>query len=229
MHYGLELCRRGFVVMCPDHLCFEDRRPSEKERRGNPYLQDASYERFEATKRFLEGSSLQAKYLSDLSRAADVLAMRPEVDADRLGTIGHSLGGQEALWLCWYDERIKAGVSSCGFSLISCILRDRINHNMAMYAPGLLKVCDLDEILASIAPRAFMMINGRDDRIFPADGVERTAKRAREVYNSLGAGDRFSSITFPGGHSFPAEMRSAAYESLSRWLGASGAKSQAGS
>ena len=26
-HYGLDLCRRSYVVLCPDHLCFEDRRP----------------------------------------------------------------------------------------------------------------------------------------------------------------------------------------------------------
>src|SRR6266702_3957981 len=34
--YGLELCRRGYVVLCPDQLCFEDRRPSEEARQANP-------------------------------------------------------------------------------------------------------------------------------------------------------------------------------------------------
>lgn len=33
-HYGLDLCLRGYVVLCPDHLCFEDRRPPEFKRAG---------------------------------------------------------------------------------------------------------------------------------------------------------------------------------------------------
>jgi hypothetical protein len=28
-HYGLDLCRRGYVALCPDQLCFEDRRAPE--------------------------------------------------------------------------------------------------------------------------------------------------------------------------------------------------------
>jgi len=64
------------------------------------------------------------------------------------------------------------------------------------------------------------------------------AKLAGETYSSVGAGDKFSSITFPGGHSFPPEMRRQAYELptlqsygdgawLSRWLGGPSANSQA--
>src|SRR5690242_14599021 len=31
-HYGRELCRRGYVVLCPDLLCFEERRPAREAR-----------------------------------------------------------------------------------------------------------------------------------------------------------------------------------------------------
>ena len=72
----------------------------------------------------------------------DYLETRPEVDTDRIGVIGHSLGGQEATWLTWFDHRIKAGASSCGFSMIQAILDHQINHNMALYVPGFLKLGD---------------------------------------------------------------------------------------
>src|SRR4051812_20975950 len=125
-HYGLDLCRRGYAVMCPDHLCFEDRRPPEYVRAENPGLNDSNYEQFEFTRRVMEGASLQTKYLHDLTVALDLLASLPDVDGERLGVIGHSLGGQETLWLTWFDRRVKVGVSSCGFGTIGTILRDGI-------------------------------------------------------------------------------------------------------
>ncbi|HXX77990.1 MAG TPA: dienelactone hydrolase family protein, partial [Ktedonobacteraceae bacterium] len=126
--YGKELCQRGYVVLCPDLLCFEDRRPAPEIRHANSALDDADYERFEFTRRVLTGSCLQTKYLHDLTCAVDLLVSLPEVNQGRLGVIGHSLGGLEALWLMWYDPRITAAVSSCGFGLLRTLVRDGINH-----------------------------------------------------------------------------------------------------
>src|SRR5262252_5201506 len=65
--YGKELCQRGYVVLCPDLLCFEDRRPVPEVRHANNALDNAGYERFEFTRRLLTGSCLQTKYLHDLT------------------------------------------------------------------------------------------------------------------------------------------------------------------
>jgi dienelactone hydrolase len=217
-HYGLDLCRRGYVVLCPDLLCFEDRRPPEEVRRANPYQDGYAYERFEFTRRILNGACLQTKYLHDLSRALDVLAGLPDVDGGRLGAIGNSLGGQEALWLTWYDERVRAAVSSCGFGLIQTILRDGINHNFALYIPDMLKICDLDEIMADLAPRPFLLTAGTTDRLFPLDGVQAIVERATAAYAREGAADRFRALIFPGGHTFPDDIKAQAYTFLDRWL-----------
>jgi dienelactone hydrolase len=206
------------VVLCPDHLCFEDRRPPEYVRMEQRALDGANYERFEFTRHLLHGSSLQTKYLHDLRRAVDLLAGLDDVDAERLGAIGHSLGGQETLWLTWFDERIKAGVSSCGFSLISTILRDGINHNFAMYVPDLLSAGDADVMAAAIAPRAFCLTAGTGDGIFPLDGVQAIAERAAAAYRQAGVPERFRAIIFPGGHSFPDEVKAEAYAFLDRWV-----------
>ncbi len=136
--YGKEVCQRGYVVLCPDLLCFEDRRPAAEVRQANNALHDSGYERFEFTRRVLAGSCLQTKYLHDLRCAVDLLASLPEVNRERLGVIGHSLGGLEALWLMWYDDRIIAAVSSCGFGLLRTLVRDGINHGFATYVPGIL-------------------------------------------------------------------------------------------
>jgi dienelactone hydrolase len=217
-HYGLDLCRRGYVVLCPDHLCFEDRRPPEYVRVEGGYLQDQGYERFEFTRRILSGSCLQTKYLHDLACALDLLVALPDVNLQRLGAIGHSLGGQETLWLAWYDERVRAAVSSCGFGLIRTILRDGVNHSFALYVPGLLEVCDLDALLADIAPRAFLLTAGEDDALFPIDGVRVLAETAQAAYTQAGVPECFRAVIFPGGHGFPDEVKAEAYAFLDRWL-----------
>lgn len=181
-------------------------------------MDDAGNERFEFTRRILAGSCLQAKYLHDLTRAVDLLTSMPTVNGARLGAIGHSLGGLEALWLTWYDPRIASGVSSCGFGLLRTLLRDRINHGFAMYVPALLDTCDLDALVGDLAPRAFMLTAGESDPLFPIDGVRSLAETAESRYAEAGVPERFRAILFQGGHGFPADVRAEAYTFLDRWL-----------
>jgi dienelactone hydrolase len=217
-HYGLELCQRGYVVLCPDHLCFEDRRPDAAQRAANPMIDGPGYERFAFTQRIAEGSCLQTTYIHDMTVALDVLAGLSDVNPERLGAIGHSLGGQEALWLSWYDPRVRAAVSSCGFGQLRTIIRDQINHNLAMYVPGLLALGDLELIIAGVAPRAFMLSAGTEDWIFPIDGVRALAASGRDAYTSAGVAERFDAQIFAGEHRFAADMRERAYAFLDRWL-----------
>ncbi|WP_229504838.1 hypothetical protein [Natrinema versiforme] len=138
-HYGVELCERGHVVCCPDLLCFEDRRPSERERTAGTTPSGADYEKFVAMERLLRGSSPSEVSLGP-RRTLDVLAGHELVDPDAMGVLGHSLGGQEAAWLSWFDDRIAAAVVSSGTAQLAAVQRERITHNFALYVPGLLTV-----------------------------------------------------------------------------------------
>ncbi len=206
--YALELAKRGYATLAPDAICFEERQHRS--------LRGADYERFEATRRLTEGSCLQAKMLWDLQRAVDYLATRREVDARRIGCLGHSLGGQETLFLSAIDRRIAAGVSSCGFSSYRAIFDAAILHNFAAYVPGLLRYGDLDRVLGLVAPRPFLVLVGSGDPLFPLDGVQATVRGARRAYGK--ARDRLRLEVFPAGHGFPAPMREAAYGWFERWL-----------
>ena len=214
--YGRDLCQRGFAVLCPDQLCFEERRPPEDEPLDRAV--GMAYERFEFTRRVVAGSCLQTKYLHDFSCALDVLGALPEVNAAQIGCFGHSLGGQESLWLAWYDQRIRAAASSCGFGMISTLIRDRINHNFALYVPGMLEYGDIDALVADLAPRPFLFTAGDADPIFPIDGVRHIAARATEAYAAAGAPERFAAHIFSGVHSLPDDAKEAAYGFLERWV-----------
>jgi dienelactone hydrolase len=207
-HYALELARRGYVTLAPDAIGFEERQ--------HPRLPGQDYERLEATKRLTEGSSLQAKMLWDLMRGLDYLAARKEVDARRIGCFGHSLGGQETLFLSALDRRVAVGASSCGFSNYRAIFAAAINHNFAAYVPGLLRYGDLERVLRLVAPRPFLVLAGRDDPIFPLAGVRATVRGARDVYRK--APEHLRLGIFAGGHGFSPPMRETALAWLDRWL-----------
>jgi len=206
--YALELAGQGYVTLAPDMICFEERQHQD--------LPGIDYERFEATRRLAEGSCLQAKMLWDLGRALDYLVGRTEVNGRRIGCLGHSLGGQEALFMSAMDRRVAVGVSSCGFSSYRAIFGAAINHNFAAYVPGLACDGDLERVLALAAPRPFLVLAGREDPIFPLAGVRATVRGARCAYEQ--ARDRLRLRVFPGGHAFSTPMREAASAWLDRWL-----------
>ena len=99
-HTGARLAEQGFVVLCADALCFEERQ------RGHPALPAAlkpngdgsAYERIEFLRYVVDGKSMAWKNILDIRRAVDYLVSRPEVAADRMGCYGHSMGSTH-VWL----------------------------------------------------------------------------------------------------------------------------------
>lgn len=193
--YGLDLVKEGYVVIAPDILCFESRM-------GNfEYKTDKEkhffFERFQMIKYLNQGSTLQAKTLTDLSRAIDVLCSFDFVDSNRIGAIGHSLGGQEAIWISWFDERVKVAASSCGTSCIKDFFASGYQNNAWLCIPNLLKYCDTDNIIdAIVKDRKLIMTTGlKDDRHCPLTGIEKIEK-------TVGNNPNFKLIKFDDEHKF---------------------------
>src|SRR5205807_193368 len=55
------------------------------------------------------------KAIWDNIRGLDLLESLPFVNKRKLGAIGHSLGGHNAIYTAVFDQRIRVIVSSCGF------------------------------------------------------------------------------------------------------------------
>jgi len=83
-HTGVALARAGYIVLCPDALCFEERQSDD--------LKGGQFERFEFLRYVVAGKCMAWKNILDMRRAVDYLCSRPEVDAERLGCYGHSMG-----------------------------------------------------------------------------------------------------------------------------------------
>lgn len=59
------------------------------------------------------GRVVPSEQVSDFSNSLSYLAQRPDIDPDRIGIIGSSLGGSIAIMAAAVDPRIKACVAGC--------------------------------------------------------------------------------------------------------------------
>lgn len=99
------------------------------------------------------------KWVFDLQRVVDYLLTRPDVDPSRIGIIGHSLGGKMALYGSAFEPRIRVIVSSePGIGLKFSNYQDfwYLGPAIGRLPAG----ADHHELLALIAPRAFLLIAG---------------------------------------------------------------------
>jgi dienelactone hydrolase len=208
--YGAELCARGYITFAPDCVGFEER--------AHPRLSGSDYERFLAHQLLLQGLTLQGKMIWDVMRAIDYLSARPEVDAQRIGMIGHSLGAGETYWSMSLEPRIKVGAASCGLTTYRAVLGAEWYHNYGFYVPGILKWGELSDVVSMIAPRPFLALAGAKDRGFPLAGARDAVARAGMLYRRLGATGALELFESPKGHEFTDEMRHKAYLWFDRWL-----------
>src|SRR5262249_54842302 len=161
-------------------------------------------------------------------RAIDLLQSLPEVDPERIGCIGHSLGGHNGMFTAVFDTRIKALVSSCGFTSFAKYYGGNLKGwTSARYMPRIASIYDskpekmpfdFTEVVAALAPRAFMANSPLHDDNFEVSGVKDVMTAAKPVYELLGASQKLA-VNYPDcRHDFPAEARKLAYEWLDRWL-----------
>ncbi len=205
--YARELAERGYVTLAPDY-------PNFGEYKINVY--DMGY------------ASATMKAIWNNLRAVDLLCDLDAVDPSRIGVIGHSLGGHNAIFTALLDTRIKAVVSSCGFNAFPFYYNGNIagwSHQGYMpllrsrYGLDLKRVpFDFPELIAALAPRAFFTSSPLHDANFEVEGVRTCIAAARPVYELERAGDRLVAIYPDAEHSFPRAARLDAYRFLDRFL-----------
>jgi dienelactone hydrolase len=203
LFYALELAKRGYVTLAPDYPYFGDNK-------SDPYA--------------LGYASATMKGIWNHMRAVDLLQSLDEVDGERIGCIGHSLGGHNTMFVAAIDPRIKAAVSCCGFTSFPKYYKgDLTGWSSDKYMPRIASVYgkdprrmpfDFPEVVAAMAPRAFLAVAPVQDSNFEVSGVRDCIAAARPVYELLGAKEKLAAIHPDGGHEFSDEARKVAYEFL---------------
>ncbi|MDQ1910677.1 alpha/beta fold hydrolase [Paenibacillus sp. GD4] len=215
--YGLELVSRGYVVLAPDSISFGDRVYE-----GAEPFQTAPF--YELNPQW----TAVGKMLADHLLALNLLCSLPEVDPQRIGAIGHSLGGYNAWFLAGWDRRIRAVVSSCGFSMFTADpepnrwgQREWFSHlpEVTHYLREDQIPFEWHEVAALAAPTPLFMWSGLKDRIFPNwQAIAEGMSDLEELYGQEAAAGSFEFWLGPAGHDFPPRARELAYSFLDRWL-----------
>ena len=231
--YADELAKRGYVVIAIDMFYWGERRmllpkdPPAWLDRDKMSLQDvAAFNRRSgmstaliATGLFEAGITWSGVMFWDDIRTVDYLLTRPEVDPQRIGCCGLSVGGFRSAHLAGLDPRIKAAVVVGWMSTYGSMLQNKLTSiGFMKVVPGLYKYMDLPDVASMNVPGGLMVIYGTQDRLFPPDGVYASFEKIAAVYKKAGVPDRFQGVAYDGPHEFNAEMQQKAFAWLDRWL-----------
>ena len=165
----------------------------------------------------------------DVMRLVDYLQTRADVDSRRIGVMGISKGGTEAYLAAAVDPRIAAAVPIIGVQGFRWALdNNQWQARVAMFAPpvdeaardegapvdaafvrrfydrvapGIYGDYDAGSMLALIAPRPVLVINGDSDARTPLAGVQEAVAAAQSTYIRMGAGEKLGLYLQPNaGH-----------------------------
>ena len=215
--FARQLVRQGYVTISPEHFCSARRQPAE-----GPYETAAFYRKH-------PDWSAVGKYIHDSHVACSVLVGRPDVDAQRLGVTGHSLGGHGSIWLAAFDGRIRCAVPSCSGGTFRenpeplHWSRDYwyiyFPQLRADFLAGRQVRCDFHEMMALIAPRPLMerfALNDGDQT-----GQEHRVQlhlKVHQLYRLLEAEPAHAFVVFGDGHSMPDLSNASMLSWMDRWV-----------
>ncbi len=187
---GWHLAKLGFVVICPRNYLWPANDRIEAAAQSDLWMRRRANQ--EGTSKMLG----MGKMLYDVQVAADLLLDHGMADPNQLSVLGHSLGAKEALYAMAFDERFRAGAASeggigIGFSNWDAewYLGSGVKHSSFSH--------EHHELLALIAPRAFLVVAGDSadgDRGWPL------LVEAQSRYSLFGARNRLGQFNHRQGH-----------------------------
>jgi len=203
---GPAFARRGYVVVAVDASGFGERNGQGPD---GPAERSTAAEETASKFNLWVGRTFWGMLLRDDLMALDYLASRPEVDPERIGVTGMSMGATRSWWLMALDERIKAGVAiACLTRYQNMIEHGAIHeHDIGYFVPGMLNHFDSEAVVALIAPRPVLFQTGDKDGGSPVDGIRAIEAAVRPAFRLYGADNAFQNIIYPGlGHVYTPEM-----------------------
>jgi dienelactone hydrolase len=156
--------------------------------------------------------------VADVMLCVDYLRGRSEVDPERIGVAGFSLGGIAAFYGFAVDPRIAACVSFCGgVGSVRRLVREGSTrfHSPYYYIPGLVSEgLDHPALAPILAPRPLLVCGATGDAGMPLSGVRDFEETASAAYAEAGASKNLKVLVEEGPHA----MTVTAFEAAVEWL-----------
>lgn len=193
--YAKALAERGIAALCPDAWCFGERKHNTEGELFREML--------------MKGQTLWGGMVYDHLRALDYLCTREDVDPDRIGVMGMSMGSTQAWWLAALDTRLKVCVDICCLTEYQAAIDRKAlcEHGVYYFVPGILKHFGTADINALIAPRAHFGLAGTRDALTPPEGLDRIDEVLKRVYAEQKAPENWTLKRYDTPHFETPEMR----------------------
>lgn len=204
--YGEALTKLGYAVLCMDTWAFGER---------------ADQTEADLFKQMLwHGKVMWGMMVYDSLRGVDYLVSRDDIDEDRIGTLGLSMGSTMAWWLAALDTRIKVTIDLCCMTDFEELEKNNAlsAHGLYYYVPDLLNHFTTATINELIAPRPHLSLNGDQDRLTPPAGLIRIDEHLKKVYAEHGQPEAWQMLRYDVGHVETPEMRDEVIRFLKKWL-----------
>ena len=152
----------------------------------------------------------------DSLKAVDYLVDRSDVDAQRLATVGMSMGSSTAQWVGALDPRLKVIVDICCLTDWHTLVEVKglQYHGIYYYVPDLLNHFTAAQMNALIAPKAHLSLAGTRDPLTPLAGLEKVDRELKQVYATAGHPENWKLSRYDVGHQETPGMR----EEIRSWF-----------
>lgn len=183
----------------------------------------------------------------DTWRTLDYLETRPDVDRERLGVMGISLGGHTT-WMVSADPRVKVAVpciSVCSwrwqlehegytqrvknlsqaFDAVRTELKEKeitpkvVAAAWQRWLPGIPAKYDCQDLLGAMAPRPLLILGGDSDPVAPLEGAKLAIAAIEKGYRRAGVSDHLKvMIAENSGHTVTPAQQAAMFDWFDHWL-----------
>ena len=193
---AVQAAKRGFIAIAPSTRGFEPSViPDLNKRHGD---RDC---RSHLIHCLLAGRTVIGERVWDMERIIDWAVTLPEVDSERILMMGNSGGGVCTTYAAACDTRVTVAVPSCSFA--TYVGRNGLVHHCdCNTVPGILRFGEFSDVAGLIAPRHLLIVNGKQDPLFPLAEVDRAVAGVRAIYGAAGEPERFGHQYGPEGHRF---------------------------
>lgn len=191
--FALQAVENGYAALAIEQRGMGETKPQKEKRLWGKMCS------FTAQAAFLIGRTLIGERVWDVSRAIDVLANFPQCDRESIMITGSSGGGTASYYAACYDERIKLCAPSCSFCPYKESILD-IYHCACNFIPSAYKYFDMQDLACLIAPRKLLIVAGKEDIIFPIEGVKRGYETVKKIYEKAGVPQSCELVVTEKGH-----------------------------
>jgi len=197
--FAIQCMKRGIAALCIEQRAFGERREVKQKNRFPQICHDS------VVHALMLGRTLVGERVYDVDRGIDYLAWRGDANMKQIGVMGNSGGGQTSIYAAATLSRIAFIMPGCSFSPFAESTMS-IRHCSCNYIPDMLTIADMPDVLGLFAPKPVVVVNGKDDPIFPIDAVRRGYKHLQKIYDAFGAKNRCHHVVGGEGHRFYADL-----------------------